>query len=214
MKTAALLKAALLTAALSVSPVRAGIVISDNLSQPHAAGITLSSSTWAGQAFFSGAYTALEAVHLNLYGGTSGSFSVQLWNDEGVGGTPGSLVATLASGLANPTTLDVDNVVSITGLNVPMVKLTTYYIVVRPTSGQVKWGYTSSESGQGFPSAFSYTVNAGGSWSAPDYNDPQRMMVEAVPEASTWIAGAFAGMILLAGVARRKWIARQADTAN
>jgi len=214
MKTAALLKAGFLAVAVSISPVQAGIVISDNLNQPHSAGATLSATTWAGQAFFSGAYTALEAVHLNLYGGTAGEFSVQLWNAEGAGGRPGSVVATVASGLSNPTTLDVNNVVSITGLNVPMVKLTTYYIVVRPTSGIVRWGYTDSQSGVGFPSAFSYTVNAGGSWSDPDYNDPQRMMVEAVPEASTWIAGAFAGMILLAGVARRKWIARQADPAN
>jgi hypothetical protein len=31
------------------------------------------------------------------------------------------------------------------------------------------------------------------------------MMVEAVPEASTWIAGAFAGLALIGGVLRRKW---------
>jgi len=214
MKTATHLLAGVVVAVLSLSPVRAGIVISDNLSQPHAAGVSLSASTWAAQAFFSGSYTALEAVHLNLYGGTSGSFSVQLWDATGASGRPGSVVATLASGLSNPTTTDVDNVISITGLNVPMVKLTTYYVVVRPTSGNLKWGYTDSESGQGFPSAFSYTVNAGGSWSDPDYNNPQRMMVEAVPEASTWIAGAFAGIVMLAGAARRKWLAHRPDSES
>jgi len=87
-------------------------------------------------------------------------------------------------------------------------------VVVRPTSGNLIWGYTDSESGQGFPSAFSYTVNAGGSWSDPDYNNPQRMMVEAVPEASTWIAGAFAGIVMLAGAARRKWLAHRPDSES
>jgi hypothetical protein len=115
-------------------------------------------------------------------------------------------VYTLASGLANPTTTDTDNVVSITGLNVPITKMTTYYIVVRPGAGStLQWGYTSSESGEGFPSAFSYTGNSGGSWTAPSFDDPQRMMVEAVPEASTWIAGAFAGLALIGGALRRKW---------
>ena len=200
---------------LLAATARAGIVIANSLDQPFAASIGLSASTWAGQAFFSGSYTALEAVHLNLYGGSdNGTFSVQLWDATGAGGTPGSVVATLASGLANPTTSDTENVVSITGLNVPMVKLTTYYVVVRPDAGStLRWGYTDSESGQGFPSGFTYTVNEGLSWSSPDLNDPQRMMVEAVPEASTWVAGAFAGLALLGGVARRKWVTRKNTVA-
>jgi len=197
---------ALLGALLTASTARAGIVIANNLDQPFGGGAPLSESVWAAQAFNSGAYTALEAVHLNLFGGNNGTFSVQLWNASGAGGRPGSLVYTLASGLANPTTSDTDNVVSITGLNVPITKLTTYYIVVRPAAGStLQWGYTLSESGQGFPSAFSYTGNSGGSWSAPNFDDPQRMMVEAVPEASTWIAGAFAGLALVGGALRRKW---------
>jgi hypothetical protein len=197
---------ALLGALLTASTARAGIVIANNLDQPFGAGAPLSASTWAAQAFFSGAYTALEAVHLNLFGGNNGTFSVQLWNASGAGGRPGSLVYTLASGLANPTTSDTDNVVSITGLNVPITKMTTYYIVVRPGAGStLQWGYTLSESGLGFPSAFSYTVNYGSPWSAPSFDDPQRMMVEAVPEASTWIAGAFAGLALIGGALRRKW---------
>lgn len=210
MKTTVLLRATALAAALCANPLPAGIVISDNLNQPFAAGALLSPSTWAAQAFFSGPYTALEAVHLNLYNGTEGGqFSVQLWDSTGAGGRPGSLVTILASGLSSPTTTDTDNVVSITGLNVPMVKLTSYYVVVRPTSGQLRWGYTSSESGTGFPSEFSFTQNSGGSWSPPSFDDPQRMMVEAVPEASTWMAGAFAGLVLAGGWARKKWLARQ-----
>jgi len=200
---------------VTTSTGRAGIVIANNLDQPFAASALLSQSTWAGQAFFSGSYTALEAVHLNLYGGNAGTFSIQLWDANGAGGRPGSVVATLASGLANPTTSDTDNVFSITGLNVPMVKLTTYYVVVRPdTDSNLRWGYTDSESGTGFPSEFSYTLNSGGSWSAPDLNNPQRMMIEAVPEASTWVAGAFAGLALLGGVARRKWTALKSRTGT
>jgi hypothetical protein len=198
---------ALLGALLTASTARAGIVIADNLNQPYGGFAPLSASVWAAQAFNSGAYTALEAVHLNLFGGNNnGTFSVQLWDNSGDQGRPGSVVATLASGLPVPRTSNTDNVVSITGLNVPITQLTTYYIVVRPGAGStLRWGSTSSESGQGFPSAFSHTVNSGGSWSAPSFDDPQRMMVEAVPEASTWIAGAFAGLALIGGALRRKW---------
>jgi hypothetical protein len=149
-------------------------VIANNLDQPYGGFAPLSESSWAAQAFFSGSYTALEAVHLNLFGGSEGgNYSVQLWNASGVGGKPGSLVYTLASGLANPTTTNTANVVSITGMNVVIDKMTTYYIVVRPGAGStLRWGYTLSESGLGFPSAFSYTVNSGGSWSAPSFDDP------------------------------------------
>jgi len=182
---------------LTTSTGRAGIVIADSLDQPFAASIGLSESTWAGQAFFSGPYTALEAVHLNLYGGNNGTFSVQLWDANGSGGTPGSIVETLASGWANPSTPDTDNVVSITGLNVSMTPSTTYYVVVRPDAGStLRWGYTDSESGTGFPSEFTFTVNSGGTWSSPDLNDPQRMRVEAVPEPSTWAIGVLAGLTL------------------
>jgi hypothetical protein len=197
---------ALLGALLTATTARAGIVIANNLNQPFGGYAPLSESSWAAQAFFSGSYTALEAVHLNLFGGNNGTFSVQLWDNSGAGGRPGSVVATLASGLANPTTFDTENVFSITGLNVPMNKMSTYYVVVRPGVGStLRWGFTSSESGQGFPSAFSYTVNYGSPWSAPSFDDPQRMTVEAVPEASTWIAGAFAGLALIGGALRRKW---------
>lgn len=182
---------------------RAGVPIADSLHQPFAASIGLSESTWAGQAFSSGSYTALEAVHLNLYGGNNGTFSVQLWDANGSGGTPGSIVETLASGWANPTTPDTDNVVSITGLNVSITPSTTYYVVVRPDArSTLRWGYTDSESGTGFPSEFTFTVNSGGAWSSPDLNDPQRMRVEAVPEPSTWAIGALAGLTL--AFARRK----------
>jgi len=206
---------ALLGALLTASTARAGIVIANNLDQPYGGYAPLSESYWAAQAFFSGSYTALEAVHLNLFYGNNGTFSVQLWDNSGAGGKPGSVVATLASGLANPTTSDTDNVVSITGLNVPINKMSTYYVVVRPGAGStLRWGYTLSESGLGFPSAFSYTVNSGGSWSAPSFDDPQRMMVEAVPEASTWIAGAFAGLALIGGALRRKWFSGNRTTGS
>jgi hypothetical protein len=177
---------------LAVSPARAGIVVADSLSQPLGGGAPLSESVWAAQAFFSGPYTALEAVHLNLFNGNNGTFSVQLWDNSGAGGRPGSPVATLASGLPNPTTTNPDNVLSITGLNLPMNEMTTFYVVVRPDAGStLQWGWTPSESGEGFPSAFSYTVNYGSSWSAPSMNDPQRLKVEVVPEPSVSTLGPF-----------------------
>ncbi|MGA4578768.1 hypothetical protein [Limisphaera sp. VF-2] len=215
MKITALLKATALAAALCAPQLRAGIVIADNLNQDFAASVELDPTTfWAAQSFFSGSYGALAAVHLNLYSDTEGQYNVELWNASGAGGRPGSMVAVLAGGLSNPITDNEDNVVSITGLNVPITKLRHYYIVVKPLSGSIHWGYTESTSGTGFPSRFSYYDVGGGNWSEPSLSDPQRMMVEAVPEASTWLAGAFAGLALAGGWARRKWQARQARSLN
>lgn len=209
MKTTALLQATALATAFCATQLRAGIVISDNLNQPFAASAELNpTSYWAAQSFFTGSYGALAAVHLNIYSSTEGQYNVELWNASGDGGRPGSSVAVLASGLSNPITDDTDNVVSITGLNVPVAKLRHYYIVVKPLSGSINWGYTDSTSGTGFPSRFSYYDVQSGNWSEPSLTDPQRMMVEAVPEASTWLAGAFAGLVLAGGWARKKWLAR------
>ncbi|MEJ5236891.1 MAG: choice-of-anchor R domain-containing protein [Limisphaera sp.] len=208
MKITRLVKATALVVALCVTPAHAGFIIFDSLNLQHEAGNLLDANTYAAQAFNSGTYTVLQAVRLNVYydeqEGAPGNFDVVLRAATGQDGRPGSVVATLATGLPNPSSTDLNNIVSILGLNVSMSPNTTYYVAVQPNSGAFRWGYTSSENGVGLPSGWSYSQDAGTTWTAPDQEDPQRMMIEAVPEPSTWMAGSVALIAFLSMAIQRR----------
>ncbi|MCS7090995.1 MAG: choice-of-anchor R domain-containing protein [Verrucomicrobiota bacterium] len=211
MRTTHLALATASALALAASPARAAVVF-DTLSGHWESEATLSESLWVAQAFGSGLNNLLTGIKLNLYGG-SGTFGVELWDIDSQN-KPGSLITTIGN-FSSPTTPSQNNVVNISGLNVSINPNSTYYVVVKATSagGSVNWGSTTSSDQNVSGSPMYSVVYNGGSWGDVDEENPQRMMVEAVPEASTWLAGAFAGLIILGGVARRKLLHRRVSGA-
>lgn len=177
-------------------------IVANSLNETFSDGLYLSTglNTHGGQAFNTGSGTLLNVVNLNLFAGTSGgTYDVELWDSNGSGGTPGAFILTLGNDLSTPTTSDFENVVSLSGLYATVSAATDYYIVVKPNTGGINWGYTASTSGVGFPSNFSYSDTGGTSWYAASQSDPQRLYIEVepVPEPSTWLAAGFVSMLVV-----------------
>lgn len=161
---------------------------------------------WFAQGFSSGPYDKLVSVTLDFDGGGSGQYFVRLYdvdNDK-----PGNLVYTLGTGnisdLTGPITIENPGGWTI-------IPYTDYYIVVGTGGGSFDW-HRANGRYVGSWTALAYTLNGGSDWSLADEDEDHfRMSVEAVPEPSTWITGAFAGLVLVGGWARRKWLARRAE---
>lgn len=164
---------------------------------------------WFAQGFSSGPYDKLVSVTLDFDGGGSGQYFVRLYdvdNDK-----PGNLVYTLGTGnisdLTGPITIENPGGWTI-------IPYTDYYIVVGTGGGSFDWHRANGRYGSGpWPAtSYKYTTDEGEHWTVEGSDvDHFRMSVEAVPEPSTWITGAFAGLVLVGGWARRKWLARCAE---
>ena len=86
---------------------------------------------------------------------------------------------------------------NITGLSRSLIPGATYFIVVRPVGGHIVWEYTDGHTipASGFTDVFTSSADNGSTWATPDSTNPQRMIIEAVPEPSTWVGIAFLGVL-------------------
>ncbi len=135
--------------------------------------------------------------------GTTGSFSIQVWDATGTGGSPGAQVgASLYTGLAQNLSTNSANLLSVSGLNFTLTENRTYYIVTRGTSltnipdgeggffeGFLSWNNAATPTSP----LYSYNTDSG-AWAGP-YSYNGYMSVSAVPEPSAW---ALAGLSVLA----------------
>ena len=188
-----------LTLSLAVAAQASLITLSDNTSETKATGALSDNEVWRAQAFTTTAtaYT-LTDVALWLYKApdTTGTFALQIYDATGRGGHPGSFVQTVQ-------TIDASTITGTSAaesllydypnLDVVLFPNTKYYLVNKgltlSSEGYVRWSFTYSSSGTGFPSDYSYFNN--GSWVGPTQPFFEEMRIiasgpSAVPEPSTY----------------------------
>ncbi len=206
-----------LTLSLATQPGRAAILF-DNLSAPLPNGaLSVSNTQYVAQAFTTTATDfVLTAVSLRLYNqsGTTGSYELQLWDNGGASGAPGTQVgAALYTGLAESLS---GALVSVTGLNRTLAANTTYYLLATgrsltddvsdpsdPITGSLAWNMTDTLSTGSYVSG-----DSGANWIGP-FSYSAYMKIEAGPAGASVpdAAGSPAtlGLILagLAGLRRR-----------
>jgi len=206
-----------LALSLATQPGR-GAVIFDNLSAPLPNGASnISNTQHVAQAFTTTATDfVLTAVSLKLYNqnGTTGSYELQLWDNGGASGAPGTQVgAALYTGLAESLS---GTLLSVTGLNRTLAANTTYYLLAAgrsltddvsdpsdPITGYLGWNMTDTLSTGSYVSG-----DSGANWTGP-FPYSGYMKIEAGPAGASVpdAAGSPAtlGLILagLAGLRRR-----------
>ena len=177
---------------LGVTPASAaGVDLSNNLSQPFSDQALVDKTNWHTQGFATDAtHTQITTVSLPLCKevGVTGSYEVQIWTATGAGATPGSRVADVAA--SAPTSVlstcvlsGASPTVTFSSLAIDLSPSTTYYLLVSGVgitgTGFVKWDYTSTTSGTGFPSNYTSTINGGVNWELVNLTDPQKMQIVA-----------------------------------
>lgn len=206
--------AAVALTASGATSLSAPIYLADNLAEPFFRTAGVSDNFWPAQRFTttSGAYVVDSiTVPLASEGGlTAGTLELYIFDAAGsTPGTPGSqlgsAVGTISFSLLTATPTNT----LFGGINRTLAPSTDYFLVMKGvglagpdivSSSRFGWGYTTSESGTGFPSAYTSTLSGGSTWSPLDFTDPQQMRIEAVavPEPATWAMG-------LAGIACGAW---------
>jgi hypothetical protein len=211
--------AALAALGMSTSLFAGPVVLTNNLSEPQQFVDVLSTTFWHGISFTTdnNAYT-MDTVTLNMeLGGSSASIAVgapavsdipevDLYSDSG--GSPGSLIAVLAA-IGTPTFSLQD--VDFAGGGNALAANTTYWIVLRALSGNVSWGYTTTNNGSGigFTDNIGSSSNSGATWftEVGDFPDQAEVTADLVgaPEPSTMLLTG-AAFLALAGVVRRRLV--------
>jgi hypothetical protein len=133
---------------------------------------------------------------------SDGSFDELLFTNSG--GVPGTLVATLATGLSAPNTA---GIVDVTGLSVALTADTEYWFVLAPFDGNtdVGWGENGASV---LPEAYTTASTPSSGWSlVNDAGSEQFALLSgstaATPEPSTFMLLG-TGVLGLAGAVRRK----------
>jgi hypothetical protein len=211
---------ALAVTASGTDSVAAPIYLADNLAEPFFQTAAVKDNFWPAQRFTttSDAYVISSiTVPLASEGGlTAGTLGLYIFDAAGsTPGTPGSQLGT-AVGTISFSSLTATPTNTLFGdINKTLAPLTDYFLVMKgvglagpDSSSGFGWGYTTSESGVGFPSAYTGTYTNGSTWFTLDFTDPQQMRIEAVavPEPSTWVMG-------LAGIACATWASRRRRAA-
>lgn len=172
----------LLVSATLVCTTGRAEIISDNLAETTSGYQVLNDSAPAGnlsfaQAFNTTANSTITSVTVNLSMTAANSF-LEIHDD--VSNKPGSLVATVASGihsLASPTD---NNVFS--GLSISLTPSTKYWLVLGGSTGF--WGYNNvnAGSGAGFLANNTFQTVDDPTWHTTVTTAPYRLRIEAVPE--------------------------------
>ncbi|QEL20120.1 choice-of-anchor R domain-containing protein [Limnoglobus roseus] len=166
-------------------------VLSDNLSATTADTEAAVGNTWLTSSFGTGASAhTLNNVTLLLSNPTAGVAEVDIYTDGG--NQPGSLVAAVTS----PSTYSTSSLAATTFTSASGVSLTantTYWVVLKATSGEFDWAYTISNSGtgDGFQGTYGQSADAGATWFTYDIY-PTQMTVTVDTGTSTGLPGAVA----------------------
>lgn len=200
-----LCRSVLLLFGVSFMPASAAVVVFDNLSAGSPNGyFGVSNTQWTAQAFTtSSAGFIIQEVSLNLWnlGGTTGDFEVRIWDSLGGSGSPGAQVGpTIHIGQAENLG-GFGTQYSISGLSVPLVADTTYYLVVAGTGltdidfgfdsypGLLEWEATNVNTLPSYD-----TVGSG--WTGP-FSQNLYMRITAVPEPTSMLLSMIAAGALL-----------------
>jgi len=176
--------------------------LANNLTEPVAGYADLWGNFWPAQGFTTTATdTVIGSVRIPIRrdaGVTGGSLQLFIYDATGLEGRPGSsvtgssAVGSLSFDAVPTTTAEV----AFTGLHLSLSPSTSYFVVLKTPDligGSLRWNYTDSTGGLGFPSPYAGSSDSGATWFTPDFTNPQQMQVTTVPEAST-CAMAFAGL--------------------
>lgn len=177
------------------STTRAGIVLSENLSNANSGVEAATGADWLASSFGTDSATyRLNSVTLLLQNPTAGLAELDIYSDGGF--QPGSLVGTLASPTGFSSGLS-DETFTTTGIT--LAANTTYWVVLHALSGEFDWGYTFDDSGRGagFQDNWAASFDSGADW-FDEGNSPTQMSVVATASAVPEPASA---ALLLAGLA-------------
>ena len=142
-----------------------GTTLSDNTTAASGGTESAIGSGWLAAAFDTGsAAVTLSSVTLPIAMTTAGSLSVSVYSDAGL--QPGSLVGALTSPSSYATSL---TAATFTG-SVSLSASTTYWVVVRATSGAFTWSWTDDNAGTGtgYTGEWASTADAGSTWFSSD----------------------------------------------
>jgi hypothetical protein len=173
-----LLLAAVVLTRAAAPAVQGQVILSNNLSATTAGTETASGTTWLTASFGTGStsYT-LNSVTLLLANTTAGQASLSLYSDGTL--EPGTALGTLTApasysgALANTT-------FAASGLT--LAANTTYWVVLRATSGAIDWAWTSDNTGTGvgFQHTWGSSDDAGSTWFTFD-TFPTQFSITATP---------------------------------
>lgn len=165
-----------------VTAARADI-LSDNLSSTSGGVETTTGNRWLATSFGTGAASAytLDSVTLllaNTSTGIAGSARLDLYSQSLL--APGSLIGSLVSPASYSTSLANTTFTAASGLS--LSANTTYWVVLKGTSGSFDWSWTSANTGTGagYQNTWGETDDAGASWYTYDLF-PTQIRVNATP---------------------------------
>ena len=197
------LLAALFAAGL---PILKADTISSNLTDVSAGTETAAGSNWLSASFGTGTSSAaLDMVTFLLANSAAGTAEVDLYSDGQL--APGSLVAQLASPTTYGTTL-ADASFTANGVTLPANS--TYWIVLKATSGAFDWSWTADSTGTGigYQGTWGSSADAGITWFTSTVYPMQLSVTTsgsgtaAAPEPGTWVLSAI-GLLVGGGLFRR-----------
>jgi PEP-CTERM motif len=209
-------------AAFAISTHLSGgpVILTNNLTEPLLGLDTLSTTLWHAISFTTdnNAYT-LDSVTLRmeLGGVTTNAASLignapaadipeaDLYSDSA--GSPGALITVLTATSAYDYTLQD---VNFAAAGVTLLANSTYWVVLKATSGEVTWAYptTNNGSGVGFTDVYAFSNTSGASWTVagPGENPDQAEVIgdlASVPEPSTLLLAGLGFLALAVSLRRR-----------
>ncbi len=181
--------------------------ISSNLTDLSAGTETAAGSTWLTASFGTGSSSAaLDTVTLLLANSATGVAEVDLYTDGLLG--PGSLLAQLSSSTTYSSAL---TDVSFTGTGVTLAANSTYWIVLKATTGAFDWSWTADNTGTGvgYQGTWGTSTDAGTTWFTYAVFPTQfsvttaDSVTAAAPEPGSWFLSA-GSLVIGIGMYRNK----------
>lgn len=182
--------------------------ISTNLSNASAGVETATGTTWLTVSFGTGSSAAiLQDITLLLANSITGVAELDLYTNGTL--QPGSLVGTLTSPATYTSSL---SEITFAGDALTLSANSTYWLVLKATTGAFDWSWTADSSGAGigYQGAWGISADGGITWFTSDTYPMQfsvttvsTISAAAVPEPGTWV---LSGVTLLIGGA---WLKRK-----
>lgn len=165
----------------------AGTILSNNLSEPTGGTEAATGDTWLTASFGTdtSAYDLTSVTLLLQRTSIGGTAELDIYSDGGL--EPGSLLGTLTSPGSISTSL---GETTFTASGITLSSDSTYWLVLKATSGEFDWGWAgdNSGSGVGFQHTWGVSDDEGATWFTYD-SYPTQMLVSAtaVPEPTSMV---------------------------